>query len=366
MQTLITNRIKQSPERRITYAEFMSLALYDSKKGYYMKNRQKVGKAGDFYTSSHVNPVFAKVFAKTFLKIFTENNLPFQLCEIGGGTGKFAFEVLQEIGNIAPEIYQKLTYFLIEESPYHRDCQQALLHNYPRVKIFSSLDEMQQLSPYFSGIIYSNELLDAFPVHVVEIRNGQLYEVFVTVDANGQLCEQIDLCSNLRIEKWLSHFGPPLSNGQRIEVPLNMNNWLENVANWLDNAFIFTVDYGYSKADWTEPERKNGSLRGDYQHQLITNPLLYPGEMDLTSHIHLDALTECGESLGLTTLYQLSQKEFLLQEGILTYLQDHFDPDPFSQTSRQNRAIRSFILNEGLANSFTVTLQAKTNPKEKN
>lgn len=362
MQNIITNQINKSQEKRITYAEFMSLALYNNKKGYYMKNRQKIGKGGDFYTSSNVNPIFAKIFAKTFLQLFSEQNLPLQLCEIGGGTGKFALDVLQEIHKLVPNTYERLTYCLIEESPYHRTIQQDLLQQHRQVKIFSSLAEMQQAFPRFSGIIFSNELLDAFPVHVVEKRNEILHEVFVTVDANGQLCELVDRCSDQRIEKWLSEFGPPLVDGQRVEVPLLMNEWLTNIAEWAEKAYIFTVDYGYTKADWTEPERRDGSLRGYYQQQLISNPLLHPGEMDLTTHIHLDALAEFGETLGLRTLYQLRQSEFLLQEGILTYLQDNHDTNPFSETSRQNRAIRSFLLNEGLANSFTVTLQAKIKP----
>lgn len=359
MLTIITNQMNDSPDKRLTYAEFMTLALYHHEKGYYMKNRQKIGKKGDFYTSSSVHPIFAKIFAKAFLQIFTEQNLPLQLCEIGGGTGEFAYDVLQEIKQLAPSTYKNLTYYLVEESPYHRKIQKERLQQHQQAKIMSSFNEMQEAIPSFSGIVYSNELLDAFPVHVVEKQNDHLYEAFVSIDENGQLCEQLDSCSNRKIEQWLFDFGPPLTNGQRIEVPLAMNEWLKSVANWLENAYVFTVDYGYTKADWTEPERKDGSLRGYYEHQLITNPLLHPGDMDLTTHIHLDALAEIGETLGLRTLYQLRQSEFLLQEGILTYLQDHYDADPFSETSRQNRAIRSFLLNEGLANSFTVTLQAK-------
>lgn len=42
----------------------MKLALYAEEHGYYMKEREKIGRQGDFFTSSNVSSAFAKTFAK--------------------------------------------------------------------------------------------------------------------------------------------------------------------------------------------------------------------------------------------------------------------------------------------------------------
>ena len=65
---------------------------------------------------------------------------------------------------------------------------------------------------------------------------------------------------------------------------------------------IISVDYGYSNEEWQEPIRRDGSLRGYYQHKLMNNVLVHPGEMDITSHIHWDVLEKIGEKYGLQTV----------------------------------------------------------------
>jgi len=247
----------------------------------------------------------------------------------------------------------------VETSPYHRNIQRKRLEAFPQVTIYNSVEEMQHDYLSFEGIIFSNELIDAFPVHVVELHENLLYEVLVTLSERGDLEEKIAICNNPDILRWVETYGPTLTNHQRLEVPLAMNHWIDEIARWMNKGVIFTIDYGYTKNEWQEPARKEGSLRGYYQHQFISNPLCHPGEMDLTTHIHFDAFIQRGNEAGLEFRMMTTQDKFLLAAGILNFLQDNVDSDPFSQKSKRNRAIRTLLSLDGISRSFHVIVQSK-------
>lgn len=138
-----------------------------------------------------------------------------------------------------------------------------------------------------------------------------------------------------------------------------MTNLIGSISNILTKGIILTVDYGYTNKEWMDPIHRNGSLRGYYRHQLINDILQHFGDMDITSHVHFDALIEMGENSGLSFIDKLRQDEFFLSIGILNELQNHYDSNPFSEKSKQNRAIRSLIMPSGLSPSFQAVLQHK-------
>jgi SAM-dependent MidA family methyltransferase len=207
-------------------------------------------------------------------------------------------------------------------------------------------------------MIFSNELFDALPVHVVEKENGKLHEVMVGIK-NDQLHEVMVPLTDKAILQFLQENEFELNEKQRIEIPLPMGNMLDEMGKVLIRGLVTTVDYGYTHEDWMLPSRRNGSLRGYYQHQMIENVLMHPGEMDITSHIHFDWLIKRGEQAQLHFATKLRQDEFLLKAGILQELQEHYDPNPFSEQSKKNRAIRSLIMPTGMSSSFHVCIQKK-------
>jgi len=150
-----------------------------------------------------------------------------------------------------------------------------------------------------------------------------------------------------------------LNEQQRIEIPLQMETMVRSMAKALQRGLILTVDYGYTNEEWLEPARRNGSLRGYYKHQQFNQILELPGEMDITSHVHFDALVKMGDHYKLKFVQKWRQDEFLLAAGILEELQENHDPNPFSETSKRNRAIRSLIIPGGMSASFHVILQEK-------
>ncbi|KAB2338508.1 SAM-dependent methyltransferase [Cytobacillus depressus] len=351
MINLLKEFIMGHPLKRITYAEYMELVLYHPQYGYYMREKDKVGRKGDFITSSNIGDIYGKALAKWYFKEKNERKLPPAICEIGGGTGRFAKAFIDEWNRIGEEPIQ---YVLLETSPYHRKLQQEELKSYDFVK---QIDDLEEIFP-FEGLIFSNELFDAFPVHIIENHDGQFMEVMITIQ-NDQLAETIVPLNNRQISTYLAESGLKLKNKQRIEIPLSMGDMLYRMSKALSRGLVLTVDYGYTNEEWTELGRSKGSLRGYYKHQQMNNVLLHPGEMDLTSHVHFDSLIRIGKENGLNFESNWRQDEFLLTTGILEDLQDHYDPDPFSEVSKRNRAIRSLIMPSGMSASFHVFLQKK-------
>jgi SAM-dependent MidA family methyltransferase len=350
MQNVIIEKIKQAPNQRINYAEFIELALYHPTMGYYMRNQVKIGKDGDFITSSNISDIFGSIFSKWFLKQVKENNIEPSVCEIGAGNGRFAKAFLDSwIKNTDIP----LTYYIVEASPYHRQLQQDIL---PIGENVFHVEQLTQLKP-FDGLIISNELFDALPVHVIEKRNGQLYEVMVGWSEEGFI-EHSDPLFNPIIQTYIDEQNITLVENQRIEIPVQMGSMLKAISTSIEKGLIVTIDYGYTKDEWKNPARKSGSLRGYHKHQMISNVLLHPGEMDITHHIHFDALINIGNKLGLAFILKNRQDEFLVAAGLLKELEDNYDPNPFSEKSKHNRAIRSLIM-PGMSSYFHIVIQQK-------
>ncbi|MGG3469989.1 SAM-dependent methyltransferase [Neobacillus pocheonensis] len=351
MKTYLKQLILNSPSQQITYADFIGAALYHPEQGYYIKEKQKIGRQGDFITTSNISDVYGRIIAKWFSRLCDSAKIEPVFCEIGAGNGRFAQSFLQEWNET---VKTPLKYVIVETSPYHRKLQKELLQAFPSVSQITSLKEMQM----FDGVIFSNELFDALPVQVIEKKNGQNYEVMVGLE-NEEFIEQMIPLENQDILNFLQESKIVLKENQRIEVPLAMANMLKDISSVLTRGLVVTADYGYTNDEWMEPRRARGSLRGYYQHKMIDNILQNPGEMDITTHIHFDYLIQKGEQVHLRCITKLRQDEFLLKTGILEELENHYDPNPFSEVSKRNRAIRSLILPSGMSAYFHIIIQQK-------
>ncbi|WP_027407787.1 class I SAM-dependent methyltransferase [Anoxybacteroides tepidamans] len=359
MSDFILKKMMSAPGQCISYADYMNLALYDEAHGYYMKHGVKIGRFGDFVTSSHISDVFGKLFASFFIQLIKMGQVVPHICELGGGDGTFARSVLKEWKEKSPHTYEMLTYHIIEASPYQRAKQKEALAPFEGKALqYKSFDEFQRGKEAFSGIVFSNEFFDALPVHVVTKEHGMLYELFVTV-RDGQLAEEKRPLENEEILLYLRERNISLQEGQRLEIPLALKCFLLKSAPIFEQCVMITVDYGYTDEEWKLPARRQGSLRGYYQHQLISNPLAHPGQMDITAHVQWDALRMYGERAGWNWVDMMRQDRFLLAAGILSYLTEHYDPNPFSEQSRRNRAIRSLVTDEGISAFFQVAIQQK-------
>jgi SAM-dependent MidA family methyltransferase len=354
MLAYFKEKIDATSNKMITYADYMADALYHPQWGYYMKQGEKVGRKGDFITTSNVSDIYGRLMAKWFIKLRKELNLPPNICEIGAGNGRFAAAFIDEWKKNST---LPLHYHIVEESPYHRELQKD---NITFDNTIKQVDSLESIKP-FKGFIFSNELFDALPVHVIERKAGKLLEVMVSYEQN-ELVEKFVPVENEDIVRFLEESQLKIKDNQRIEIPLAMAGMLRRISNVLEQGMMVTVDYGYSNKEWMEPIHRDGSLRGYYKHELMNNVLENPGHMDITSHVHFDSFIKYGEQHGLNFVKQQRQDEFLMSIGILKELEDHYDPNPFSEISRRNRSIRSLILPSGMSSYFQVVIQKKGIP----
>lgn len=348
--------IMKRPEKRVSFYEYMAACLYHPEFGYYMSDKVKIGKEGDYYTSSSVHSVFAETILELVIDVFNQQAKPIRFYEMGAGTGLFARQFLDALEQKYPQAYKQAAYVLIEKSGYHRHLQKEQLLKHEQV--VSWLDDLTQPVPA-TGIFFSNELVDAFPVHLIEKDEDQLYEIGVTW--NGEkLVETMYPVQNQAILAYLEQYGFNLVEGQRMEIPLDALNWVAEVNDFLDEGLWLTIDYGYTNEQLMHPAHRRGSLLCYYQHQRDDNPYLKPGQKDITYHIHFDVLRDRAVELGWTDLGFYNQADFLLRAGIIKMLDDHQESDPFARgIPQKNRAIRQLISPESISGSFHVLALAK-------
>nr|WP_233096615.1 SAM-dependent methyltransferase [Fictibacillus halophilus] len=322
-----------------------------------MKENTKIGKNGDFYTASLVSDVFAKVWADLFLRTIADHNLDPIVVEFGGGSGHFARQVQESWSSKSIE---HISYVIVEPSPYHRSLLERNLAGFP-VTVLCSLDELIQRYPSFKGLIFANEVLDAFPLRIFQEKNEEWYEKGVSLLRNNEdLCFLYRKVEDSCLEKKLDEIFSSRDKKNELEVSFSMLTWLKTIYEWIEkDSCLFFVDYGLIGEEWNTIPLKEGSIRGYYRHQIQNNPLAFPGMMDITCHIDWDQVIRVGKDFGVKTLRLMNQGDFLLEEGLLTLLQDTQNKDPFSIEHKRNRAIRSFLLDHTLANGFQIIQQKK-------
>ncbi|MEH6940385.1 class I SAM-dependent methyltransferase [Bacillus sp. JJ722] len=354
MERILKLYMDQLKQPHMTYREYMEFVLYHPTSGYYNRNQEKIGVRGDFYTSSNISDVFGSVLGRWFLHLFATYDIPLHIIEIGAGTGRITHAVLSYIQTQNEQLYKQLQYTVIERSTFHLQKQREILENYDHITYMHDLDNLDELK----GIVFSNELFDAFPVHVIEQKEGMIYEVMVAMNEND-LVERYVILQNKEIEKYLETYRIELIEGQRIEIPLPMMQYYHTLCNKITRGILVTIDYGYTNEQWKESIHRKGSLRGYYQHHLLDNVLQKPGEMDITTHIHWDTLQSKGNKHQMQTVSFQAQTDFLVACGILEDLRNSISTDPFSPEHKRNRAIRSLIQPGEISSHFQVLIQMK-------
>ena len=350
-------------EGPITFAEFMRSALYDPAGGYYYRNDiERWGRGGDYRTSPERSELFAATFARYFARLYEElgSHAQWTILEAGAGSGHFAHGVLQTLANSFPNVFASTRYVIDEVSGSAQSlCREQVKAFADRVE-FSSVENVQ-LEP---GVIFSNELLDAFPVHRVTRRGGELKEFFVDADVDGNFAWVIHSPSTTRLQAHLDLCETELLEGQIVEISLELENWIETIAASLKQGFVVSVDYGATAAALcpSSPEnpRYAGTLRGFRKHSFVDDLLANPGGQDLTATVNWTAVEKLGELHQLEVVDLKPQDKFLLDEGLLDQLEiESRKAIGDADRLRLSTAAREMILPDGMAAKFQVMTQRK-------
>lgn len=369
LHNLIAQEIAETSERCITFAAYMEWALYHPQHGYYATDRVKIGAEGDFVTSPHFGADFGELLAEQFAemwKILGYPN-PFTLVEMGAGQGLIVQDVLRYLHRHHFECFEALRYVIVEKSSALVVEQQQRLaklsQSWGNLR-WQTLNEIPENS--IVGCCFSNELVDAFPVHQLVIEAGQLREIYVTVDENGDFKEVMGELSTPKLAEYFDWVGVKLPseaypNGYRTEVNLAALEWMKRVAHHIQKGYLLTIDYGYPATRYYSPSRAEGTLQCYYQHAHHSNPYIDVGRQDLTAHVDFTSLERQGERLGLQTVGFTQQGLFLMALGLgdrLSTLSNPTSELSLQATLQRREALHSLMNPMGLGN-FGVLIQSK-------
>jgi len=343
---------KISDEGPITFERFMQMALYDPDCGYYTSGEARVGRAGDFYTSSHLHPVFGRMLGRQVEEFWEYMGRPeqFKVVEMGPGAGHLCRDMLDYLKD--RDLGKSMRYSLIERNPSRRREQEELLDEYREMlSWFPSLDEISEMR----GCLLSNELLDAFPVHLV-MMGEELKEIYVTVE-DGRLKEVPGPPSDPAVTEYFRDLSVDLEKGFKTEVNLRIRDWLGSVGRAIREGFVLTIDYGYTSREYYSEDRNRGTLMCYRRHQLVEDPLVNAGRQDITAHVNFSSLKRWGEEMGLRTIGFCGQGAYLTSLGIDEEI--HRLSEESGDYLFELARIKKLILPQGMGESHMVMVQYK-------
>jgi SAM-dependent MidA family methyltransferase len=362
VQCIIDRIIKEGP---ITFEAFMQMALYHPGLGYYSSSRTAIGRDGDFYTSTHLHPVFGAMIGRQLIEMWMIMGRPavFHAVEIGAGNGYLCKDIIDYLLKPSedPSIVQdkngflnSIRYVIVEPYDHFQERQKKLLREQNRSNIVSWVRSLHDIDNVV-GCIFSNELLDAFPVHLVEMDNG-LKEVYITYDGE-KFEEKLDNVSTTDLVHYINQQHIELQTGYRTEINLQIKKWLVEINKALSMGFLFTIDYGYTAREYYNSDRTKGALLCYHRHLFNENPYQHIGEQDITAHVNYSSLKKWGDEFGLKTLGYCPQGTFLVAAGIDEAITELYSdsPDYLSEIAK----IKGLIVPQGMGESHSVMIQYK-------
>jgi len=356
----LRQKIEQEIRERgpIAFSRFMELCLYDGELGYYSRNAEQFGKAGDFYTSSDVHAVFGRLLARQFDEMWRTLGSPAQieLVELGPGRGLFAQDVLGWAEKKFPDFLRALRYVLVESSHAlrariketlrrHLDSgKAALVEHYP-------LDE-----PSAGGtttIVFANEFFDALPVEILSPKGS------LRIDAReGHFVETWAPASPEELE-FLDRYSVHPEADERIEAPLAAQQSMDRIAASIQRGFFIAIDYGYTR-DEQLAGRHRGTLKALRQHSVSANPYEAPSEQDITADVNFTALAAAAEKHGMRTHKLVTQSQFLLGIGEANQFADAFEECRLPQErAKVALQLKHLVTPAGMGESFHVLIGDK-------
>ena len=308
----------------------MESALYDPERGFYSRRRPRA----DFYTAPELHPAFAGVTARRVEQLCDRIGLDSpKVVEMGAGEGLFAEQLLERL----PE---GTSYALVERSDSALEAAlRRLRDRFPQVEGYSSLAELEPTE----GVFLSNELVDAFPVHVLQREGESIRELYVDEHGNEKLGE-------LSTPELLAHaekVAETLEAGARHAVNLEAERWLRQVRAVLARGAVVTIDYGAKFHGAPNPPR------AFFKHSQPDRLTARGGEQDLTASVDFGSLIRIGGQLGFKEEFFGTMSRFLIDGGIADFM-----PMGDSASDVRSRSkVKTLIHPDGMGEVFKVLIQ---------
>jgi len=344
----------------LSFARFMELALYCPESGYYETDMAKVGRGGDFITSVSVGNLFGQLLAFQFSEwletAFFRSDIV--IVEAGAHDGRLAGDIIAWLQANRPELLGKLKYWILEPSLNRQRWQQTTLKEFtPIVRWARDIAQLavERNGKSINGIIFSNELLDAFPVHRYcwDKIARRWFEWGVAAEGDNFVWAKLE---NPDFKMGNSELAAVLPDSYAIETSPAAESWWRSAAGLVGQGRLLTIDYGFTDEEMFLPSRMHGTLRAYSRHRVSDDVLANPGVQDLTAHVNFSAIQKVGESLGLTTESFVTQAKFLTQILAKTEAAGSFGAWNHSRA----RQFQTLTHPEHFGRAFRVLVQARS------
>jgi SAM-dependent MidA family methyltransferase len=416
----LREKIEQEIHERgpIPFSRYMELCLYDPELGYYSRDVERFGKAGDFYTSSDVHAVFGRLLARQFEEIWRVLGSPerIEVLELGPGRGLFARDVLDWSEKKFPEFFQALHYSLVERSAALRERLQTTLSRHfesgktsipQRLKPIESggrcgtaeavpfpgmpskmqknvtsalptdngrevLQDCEEETGKGTTLVVPNRIFlerslapdaptiifanEFFDALPVELLSPQ-GELRIAI-RDGRLIETWAAGSSDELE-FLDRYSVHPEKGERVEIPLRAQSYMSAIAAALKHGIIIAIDYGYTREEQLAG-RHRGTVTAFRQHSVSANPYEAPGEQDITAHVNFTALAAAAEQNGMQVQALLTQSQFLMGIGEQNQFADAFEDCRLAQErAKVALQLKHLVTPAGMGESFHVLVASK-------
>ena len=338
----------------ITFAEFMEVALFDPDDGYYT-TRASIGFEGDYVTSVDLGPAFGRALGRGVADLWLAMGKPasWDLVKAGAGRGILMRDLSGALERERPDAARGARPAIVEVSPRLRAQQSLALEG--RDLRWASV--AHSLAP-IQGVVFANEVLDAFPVHVMVRAEDGVREVFVDAK-DGALVETLRAPSHPDL-RYRVPDGLPV--GGRWEVSLGAEGWVAQLAAALGQGYLVIIDYGGDEADLLT-RGGAGTVRGFSRHRLVADALAQPGAHDLTASVNVTAIRRAAEGAGLTLAGITTQRAALIGLGVREAYGRPTDPLDQLRAASKRSAIDVLIEPNGLG-AYVVLCFTKDAPAD--
>jgi SAM-dependent MidA family methyltransferase len=331
------SEIAESEGGRLRFDRFMELALLDPVHGYYARKIQRIGRSGDFSTSTTLDTSLGRAVSHWLISEARAMNLePVTIIEPGIGTGALAKVILSQT-----RPWQRLKYYGIDLRQDSSLLENAVSHH-RRFRLVSSIEEALA-EANGRAIVISNEFVDAFPCRrLVRLESGWA-DIYLVFD-NEQWREEL-LPTEIPLQSSALEARFPI--GQIIETHESYRVWLGKLSAGLVRGSVLTIDYG-GRPEEIYQRKPAGTVRGFFKQERVEGLDIFRrvGQQDLTADVNFIDLQVWGNSFGLTTVEYLTQREFVIRW--------------YSDALRKSGTATAFTLDEhGAGTAFKVLHQRK-------
>lgn len=332
----------------------MELALYHPQHGYYAAAATiPTGRAGDFFTNVSVGALYGEMIGRRLWKTWADDLAraeKFTIVEQGAMDAQLAVDLLSWARILKPDFFAAIDYLIVEPFALNRERQKAKLVEAEletKARWIADWSELPEKS--IAGAVFSNELIDSFPVRQVVRRGDEWRERFVTWAEDHFAFVEEAVSTELATE--IARLEIPPLEGYIAEINSRAADWMRTVASRLQRGVVLAVDYGFPREVLYAPERSQGTLQGYRAHQRSDDPLVAVGQQDLTAHVDFTTLMETGESCGLKRVQFVDQHHFLMER----VAEAEAEKRPY--TPKEIRQLQTLLHPEMLGTRFRYLIQ---------